>query len=134
MIIQTIAHICLAKYGILESPNLHIRCVCHIINLVMQTILAALGEADDPDDIDYYVLNKEQSLHLDIDTDPEQCELDEEQFPKEMDEDEDENIILEEEEKPKATASPLEVFTVPHLIRADSARTPRTARTVLGLY
>ena len=28
----------------------------------------------------------------------------------------------------------LEVFTVPHLIRADSAWTPRTARTVLGLY
>jgi hypothetical protein len=27
----------------------------------------------------------------------------------------------------------LEVFTVPHLIHADSARTPQTARTVLGL-
>ena len=27
-----------------------------------------------------------------------------------------------------------EVFTVPHLIRVESIRTPRTARTVLGLY
>lgn len=106
-IIQTVTHICLAKYRIPESLNLHIRCVCHVINLVVQTILAALGEADDPNDIDYYALNKEQPLHLDIDTDPEQHELDEEQFPKEMDEDEDENIILEEEEKLKAMASPL---------------------------
>ena len=73
----------------------------------MQTILAALREANDPDDTDYYTLNKEQPLHIDIDTDPEQCELDKEQFLKKMDEDEDENIILEEEEKLKAMASPL---------------------------
>ena len=107
MIIQTVTHIHLAKYRILELPNLHIHCLCHIINLVVQTILAVLREADDPDDIDYYTLNKEQPLHLDIGTDPEQCELDKVQYLKEMDEDEDENVVLEEEEKLKAMASPL---------------------------
>jgi len=106
VLISTVSRILLAKYGIPPSPNLHIRCVCHVVNLVVQAILAELGEADDPDDIDYYTLNKEQPLHLDIDADPDQIELDCEEF-KDEDEHEDENIVLEEEEKLKATESPL---------------------------
>jgi hypothetical protein len=87
--------------------------MCHVVNLVVQAILAALGEADDPDEVDYYTLNKEQPLHLDISADPDQVELDAEEFQDEEvvnDEDEvapEENIILEEEEKQKATESPL---------------------------
>jgi hypothetical protein len=109
VIISTVAHILLAKYGIPQSPNLHIRCLCHVVNLVVQAILAALGAADNPDDIDYYTLNKEQPFHLDIDADPEQIELDQEEFQDEV-EDEmtpEENITLEEEEKLKAMESPL---------------------------
>jgi hypothetical protein len=83
--------------------------LCHIVNLVVQAILAALGEADNPDEVDYFTLNKEQPFHLDIDADPDQIELDREEF---QDEEEDEmtpeeNITLEEEEKLKATESPL---------------------------
>ena len=82
--------------------------MCHVVNLVVQAILAALGEADNPDDVDYYTLNKEQPLHLDIDADPDQAELDCEEFRDEdADADADENIMLEEEEKLKATESPL---------------------------
>ena len=73
---------------------------------MVQAILASLGEAEDPDEVDYYTLNKEQPFHLDIDTDPDQLKLDEEEFPEDFDE-EMENIVLEEEEKVKATESPL---------------------------
>ena len=110
MLIATVARILLAKYGIPQSPNLHIRCTCHVVNLVVQAILAALGEVDDPDEIDYYSLNKEQPFHLDIDTDPDQVELDNEEFEDRAAEGEVvdwENISMEEEEKMKATKSPL---------------------------
>lgn len=110
VVIATVSRILLAKYGIPPSPNLHIRCMCHIVNLVVQAILAALGEADDPDKVDYYTLNKEQPLHLDIDADPDQVELDKEVFQDDAEDDSDdvaENITLEDEEKQKATESPL---------------------------
>jgi hypothetical protein len=108
VLIATVARILLAKYGIPESTNLHIRCTCHVVNLVVQDILAALGEADDPDDIDYYSLNKEQPFHLDIDTDSDQVAMDNEEFDDDADEsDESESINMEEEEKLAATASPL---------------------------
>lgn len=85
--------------------------MCHVVNLVVQAILASLGEADDPDKVDYYTLNKEQPFHLDIDADPDQIELDSEEFQDEPEKDSemasDENIVLEEEEKSKATKSPL---------------------------
>jgi hypothetical protein len=84
--------------------------MCHVVNLVVQAILAALGEADNPDEVDYYTLNKEQPLHLDIDADPDQVKLDKEEFRDDTAEDEaapEENITLEEEEKLKATKSPL---------------------------
>ena len=90
---------------------MQIRCTCHIVNLVVQDILAALGEADDPDDIDYYSLHKEQPFHLDIDADSDQVAMDNEEFQDELDDteesDEPENISMEEEEKLKATVSPL---------------------------
>jgi len=116
VIIATIAQICLARYGIPPSPNLHIHCVCHVVNLVVQAILAALGEADDPDEVDYYTLNKEQPLHFDIDADPDQIELDSEEFQDVEDEmTHEENITLEEEEKLKATASPLSKVRISHV-------------------
>jgi hypothetical protein len=87
VLIATVARILLAKYGIPESTNLHIRCICHVVNLVVQDILAALGEADAPDNIDYYSLNKEQPFHLDIDTDSDQVALDNEEFEDEGEDD-----------------------------------------------
>ena len=81
--------------------------MCHIVNLVVQAILTTLREADNPDEVDYFTLNKEQPFHLDIDADPDQIELDHEEF---QDEEEDkttpeENITLEEEEELNATKS-----------------------------
>ena len=97
----------LAKYGIPELSNLHVRCICHVINLVAQAVLAELGEVDDPNEVDYFMLNKEQAIHLDIDTDPDQLELDEEEFEDELDDEQEESVNLEEAEKLKGTKSPL---------------------------
>ena len=47
---------------------------------MVQAILATLGEADDPDEVDYFTLNKEQPLHLNINVDPDQVGLDNEEF------------------------------------------------------
>ena len=109
MVIATVACILLAKYRIPQSPNLHIHCTCHIVNLVVQAILAALGEVDNPNEIDYYSLNKEQPFHFNIDTDPDQNELDNEEFEDHAEDEvvDWENITMEEDEKMKATESPL---------------------------
>lgn len=80
MVIATVACILLAKYEIPQLPNLHIHCICHIVNLVVQAILATLGEVDNPNEIDHYLLNKEQPFHLDINANPDQVELDNEEF------------------------------------------------------
>ena len=106
VIVATVACYLLSKYGILESPNQQIRCLCHVINLVVQSILATLGEADDPRDNDHFLLNKAQPLHLDIDNDPDQVVLDREEFNDE-DIQVEENIVIEDEEKPSAVQSPL---------------------------
>jgi hypothetical protein len=113
----------LAKYGIPPSPNLHIHCVSHVVNLVVQAILATLGEADNPDEVDYYTLNKEQPLHLDINADPDQIELDSEEFQDEGEDEmtHEENIMLEEEEKLKATGSPLSKVRITHVKFSYSA-------------
>ena len=106
---MTVAQILLAKYRIPQSPNLHIRCICHVVNLVVQAILATLGKADDPDKVDYFTLNKEQPLHLNINVDPDHVGLDNEEFQDEEDDKAvpEENLTLDDEEKLKATESPL---------------------------
>ena len=74
---------------------------------MVQAILAALGEVDNPDEIDYYSLNKEQPFHFNIDTDPDQVELDNEEFEDHAEGEvvDWENITMEEDEKMKATES-----------------------------
>jgi hypothetical protein len=86
---------------------------------VVQAILAALGEADDPDKVDYFTLNKEQPLHLDINVDPDQVGLDNEEFQDEEDDKAvpEENITLDNEEKLKATESPLSKV---HILKCEN--------------
>ena len=102
VIIATVAHYLLTKYGIPESPNHHIRCLCHIVNLVVQLILAALGEADNPKDNNHFLLNKAQPFHLDIDNDLDQVALDWEEFDDDGEGDIEENVGIEDEEKQSA--------------------------------
>jgi len=106
---MTVAWILLAKYGIPQSPNLHIYCICHVVNPTVQAILATLRKANNPDEVDYFTLNKEQPLHLNINVDSDQVGLDNKEFQDKEDDEAvpKENITLEDEEKLKATESPL---------------------------
>ena len=106
VIVATIGRFLLTKYGIPESPNQHIRCLCHVVNLVVQSILAVLGEADDPRNNDHFLLNKAQPLHLDIDNDLDQVALDHEEFD-DVDNDIEESVGVEDEEKLSTMQSPL---------------------------
>ena len=74
---------------------------------MVQAILATLGEADNPDKVDCFTINKEQPLHLDINVDPDEVGLDNEEFQDEEDDEAEPegNITLEDEEKLKATES-----------------------------
>ena len=76
---------------------------------MVQAILATLGEANNPDGVNYFTLNKEQPLHLNINADPDQVGLNCEQFQDEVENEAgpEESIMLEDEEKLKVTESPL---------------------------
>lgn len=79
--------------------------MCHIINLVVQAILHAIREADDPNITDYYTLNKGNPVHVDVENDSEQVELDQEQFGDTEENEAPDPITVEEEEKLKASKS-----------------------------
>jgi hypothetical protein len=75
MIVTTAAQLMLARYGIPYTPDMHIRCIAHVVNLVVQAFLAAMDEADDPDMLDYFTLHKDAPLHYDVNEDKDQAEL-----------------------------------------------------------
>jgi hypothetical protein len=57
-----------------EDNNL-IRCLAHVVNLVAQAILKALDDADSSDDIDYYLLHRDQPFHYNEDDDEDLREM-----------------------------------------------------------
>jgi hypothetical protein len=75
------------KFDIQFAPdNSQIHCLAHVVNLVVQKMLAALEEAEDPDVVDYYLPNKDLPFHYDPDTDAELRDLEDEQFEYEDEE------------------------------------------------
>lgn len=89
VIMTTVTRCLLARYGIVYTPDMHIRCLAHIINLVVQAFLFGIEEGDDPDKEDWYELNKDTPIHFDIDKDDQQQALDNE----ELEDDENENGV-----------------------------------------
>ncbi|KAF7372567.1 hypothetical protein MVEN_00119300 [Mycena venus] len=65
--------------------NSRIRCLAHVVNLVVQKILAALGDTVDPDTTDDYLPNKDVPFHYDPDNDPVLQELEQEVFTNDDD-------------------------------------------------
>lgn len=60
----------LKRYGLHFAPeNGQIRCIAHVVNLVVQKILHSLLEADDPALNDYYESHKHEPFHYDPDED-----------------------------------------------------------------
>jgi heme exporter protein D len=75
VIVEVVARCLLARYNIPFTPDMHIRCIAHVVNLVVQAILHVAGEADNPDDVDWYELNKDCPLHYDVNNDEDQQAL-----------------------------------------------------------
>ncbi|KAF7346859.1 Dimer-Tnp-hAT domain-containing protein [Mycena sanguinolenta] len=72
VLMRALSRILRDKFDIQFVPeNSQIRCLAHIVNLVVQKILAVLDEEDDPATRDDYVDNKELPIHYNIDEDPE---------------------------------------------------------------
>ncbi|KAI1782569.1 hypothetical protein LXA43DRAFT_905418 [Ganoderma leucocontextum] len=74
---RTLGVLLLKRYGLHFTPeNGQIRCLAHVVNLVVQKILHELFEADDPALQDYYELfNKHLPIHYDLDADEENQQL-----------------------------------------------------------
>ena len=75
VIIETAARCLLARYRIVYTPDMQVRCIAHVLNLIVQAFLYGMDEALNPDDIDYYEDHKDGPIHYDIDKDEEQLAI-----------------------------------------------------------
>lgn len=80
VLVTTAARCLLVQYGINPSPHMHIRCVAHVINLVVQAFLHGMDEADDPNITDYFEINKDMPIHYNVDEDEDQLEMENEEL------------------------------------------------------
>ena len=62
--------------------------MAHVVNLIVQAILAELNEADDPEQDDYYIPNKHIPFHNDPDDDEEVQQMENEEDGGEDDDEE----------------------------------------------
>jgi hypothetical protein len=84
----------LQKYGLQFHPqNARIRCMAHVVNLIVQAILAELNEANDPEQDDYYIPNKHIPFHYDPDDDEEVQQMENEEAEEDGGEDDDEEFV-----------------------------------------
>jgi hypothetical protein len=85
----------LKKYGLQFHPqNAWICCLAHVVNLIVQCLLALLNEAEDPKMDDYYIPNKHLPFHYDPDDNEEVQQMEGEGDEMEGGEEEDEFIEL----------------------------------------
>ena len=85
----------LKKYSIqFHLQNAQIRCLAHVVNLIVQCLLALLNEAKDPKTDDYYIPNKHLPFHYNPDDDKEVQQMEGEGDKMEGGEEEDEFIEL----------------------------------------
>ena len=59
-------------YGMeFHSDNARIHCLAHVVNIVIQTLLKQLNEAEDPEILDWFEGNRHLPVHYDGDEDEE---------------------------------------------------------------
>ena len=97
VLVSTVARCLLARYGIPENKDAHIRCIAHVINLIVQAFLHGLEEVDDDPDIEDY-FNTDAPIHYDVTQDKEQVALEDEEFGDEVLQEPEEMKFSEEEE------------------------------------
>ncbi|KAK7007145.1 hypothetical protein R3P38DRAFT_2793021 [Favolaschia claudopus] len=102
VLVTSLSRLLMKKFDIQFVPaNSQIHCLAHVVNLVVQKILAALDAAPDPDAdgatdaTDEYLNNKDLPFHYDPHLDPEQIRLEEEVFTKEDEEGDEEDEAAE---------------------------------------
>jgi len=89
VLIVALSKLLIEKFEIQFVPgNSQIRCLNHILNLVVQQILASLKEAHDPEAFDYY--DRSLPIHYSPEEDEDQLELEREDDPEELIEEADE--------------------------------------------
>ena len=67
--------------------------MAHVVNLIVQAILAELNEANDPEQDDYYIPNKHIPFHYDPDDDEEVQQMENEEAEEDSGEDDDEEFV-----------------------------------------
>jgi hypothetical protein len=88
---RTAGLLLLQKYDIeFHSENGRIRCMAHVVNLIVQAILAELDEGDNPDIFDWFLPNKHLPVHDDPDDDEEVQAFEREAYEGLDDDDEEE--------------------------------------------
>jgi hypothetical protein len=93
VLLRALSRLLREKFDIQFVPaNSQIRCLAHVVNLVVQKLLAALDDLLDPDLVDDYLPNKDLPIHYDPDTDPDVLQMEQEIFTK------DDNETTEEDD------------------------------------
>lgn len=82
VLVKTVSKKLLKRYNVPYTPDSHIRCFAHIVNLIVQAFLASMDEAPDPDDEDQYADITDYPLHYDVDAEDEQIALKSEKLDK----------------------------------------------------
>src|ERR1700691_1753097 len=78
---RTVGGILLSRYNLgFHEANGRIRCLAHVVNLVVQKILSYLGDADDPDEEDYFLPNKHLPFHYDAEQDVDVRDMEGEEY------------------------------------------------------
>ncbi|KAF8335608.1 hypothetical protein F5887DRAFT_891923 [Amanita rubescens] len=96
---RTLSHWLISKFDIQFIPeNGYIRCLAHVVNLVVQELLSKLGEVENPNTVDYYKTDQTAPLHYEA-PDDEFCEEDgrevESDDAEENDEDREDSELME---------------------------------------
>jgi hypothetical protein len=93
------------RYGMqFHSENAQIWCLAHAVNIVVQTLLKQLNEAEDPDILNWFDANKHLLIHYDVDNDEDVKAMEAEDLVEAEDGSTELDNILKDE-LPKNTAS-----------------------------
>lgn len=105
---RTLSPLLQQLYGIHFVPeNGQIRCLAHVVNLVVQTFLKHLDEVpDSPQDDDYYEQNKSAPFHYNPDDDEELCAMESEDARKN-----DEDAVVDAMEEELRNVIPNDICT-----------------------
>ena len=104
--------------------------MAHVVNLIVQAILAELNEADDPEQDDYYIPNKHIPFHYDPDDDEEVQQMEDEEDKEGGGEDGDEEFVellhmnLEDKELEGALDSAVDLSEVKKVGISNTKRSP----------